>query len=133
MPCLRCTVGKNSTNIKIVNIKAIYGHYLALIGFFGLFGLLMLWHTVFVPPVKLPVALVLLFTVTPLLLPMRGLLNANRKSCAWAAYLSLFYFSHGAIEAYSNANERIYALFELIFSLFLFFGVIIYLRLTKKT
>ena len=116
-----------------MNIKAIYGHYLALIGFFGLFGLLMLWHTVFAPPLKLPIALVLLFTVTPLLLPMRGLLNANRKSCAWAAYLSLFYFSHGAIETYSNASERIYALFELIFSLFLFFGVIIYLRLTKKT
>lgn len=116
-----------------MNNKAKYGYYLALSGFFGLFGLLMLWHTVLSPPVKLPVALVLLFTVTPLLLPMRGVLNANRKSCAWAAYLSLFYFTHGAIETYSNVHDRLYAIIELLLSLFLFFGVIIYLRLTKKT
>lgn len=116
-----------------MKIKAIYGYYLTLIGFFGLFSLLMLWHTVLAPPTVLPVALVLLITVTPLLLPMRGLLNAKHKSCAWAAYLSLFYFIHGAVETYSNPETRIYALLELIFSLILFFGVIIYLRWTKTT
>lgn len=115
-----------------MNIKPIYAHYVALIGFFGLFILLMLWHTLLMPPTQFPVALVLLITVTPLLLPTRGLLNANRRSCAWAAYLSLLYFSHGAIEIYSNPNERIYALLELIFSLMLFFGANLYLRWTKS-
>ncbi|MEQ1531454.1 MAG: DUF2069 domain-containing protein, partial [Methylococcales bacterium] len=49
-----------------------YFYTLALVGFFGLFVLLMLWPTVLAPATHFPVALVLLVTVTPLLLPMRG-------------------------------------------------------------
>lgn len=110
----------------------IYAHIVTLTGFFGLFILLMLWHTVLVPPVKFPVALILLFTVTPLLLPMRGLLAGKPRSCAWAAYISLIYFIHGAIETWSNPAERIYAALEVVFSLMLFFGAIGYVRWAKK-
>ncbi|WP_019868553.1 DUF2069 domain-containing protein [Methylovulum miyakonense] len=104
----------------------------ALIGFFGLFALLMLWHTVLVPANQFPVALVLLATVTPLLLPMRGLLSRHRKSCTWMAYISLFYFIHGSTEAYSNADERVYASLETVFSLMLFLGTTLYLRFAPK-
>jgi len=109
--------------------------WLALIGYFGLFTLLMLWHTLLSPPVKFPVALVLLITVTPLLLPLRGLLNSNKKSCAWAAYISLLYFGHGSIEAFANPNpaERIYASLEVLFSLSLFIGAMFYVRFAKLT
>ncbi|MCK5478598.1 MAG: DUF2069 domain-containing protein, partial [Methylococcales bacterium] len=64
-------------------MKRIYYFYIALTGFFGLFILLMLWNTILAPSQHFPVALVLLFTVTPLLIPFRGLLNANLKSCTW--------------------------------------------------
>ena len=111
---------------------AIYGHIVAIAGFFGLFILLMLWHTVLVPPSQFPIALVLLVTVTPLLLPMRGLLSGKPKSCAWAAYISMLYFIHGSIETYSNPSERLYAALELIFSLMLFLGAIAYVRWIKK-
>lgn len=110
----------------------IYAHIVALTGFFGLFILLMLWHTLLVPPAKFPVALILLFTVTPLLLPMRGFLAGKPRSCAWMAYISLIYFIHGAIETWSNPAERLYAALELIFSLMLFFGAIGYVRWVKK-
>jgi uncharacterized membrane protein len=106
--------------------------WLATIGYFGLFTLLMLWHTLLSPPVKFPVALVLLITVTPLLLPLRGLLNGNKKSCAWAAYISLLYFTHGSIEAFANPEERLYASLEVLFSLFLFIGAMFYVRFAKK-
>jgi uncharacterized membrane protein len=105
----------------------------ALTGFFGLFSLLMLWHTVLATSHSgLPVALLLLLTVAPLLLPMRGLLKQNHKSCAWAAYLSLFYFIHGCQEAYANPIERVYASLEVLFSLMLFFGATFYIRFAKK-
>ena len=108
--------------------KPIYYHSLALAGFFGLFALLMLWHTVLAPSTRFPIALMLLITVTPLLLPMRGLLDRNRKSCAWTAYISLIYFIHGSAEAYVNMDERLYASLEIILSLMLFLGSTFYVR-----
>lgn len=113
-------------------MKTQYYHYAALTGYFGLFGLLMLWNTVLAPSSHFPVAMVLLCVVTPLLLPLKGLLNANLKSCAWAAYISLIYFIHGTGEAYSNADERLLAGLEVVFSLLLFFGATFYVRFTGR-
>ncbi len=105
-------------------------YWIAVAGFFGLFALLMLWNTVLTPASKLPVALMLLITITPLLLPMRGFLDRELKSCAWLAYISLIYFVHGCVEAYVNASTRPYALLEILLSLMLFFGASFYIRLT---
>ncbi|MDP2904609.1 MAG: DUF2069 domain-containing protein [Methylovulum sp.] len=116
-----------------MTIKPIYYYSAALTGFFGLFALLMLWHTVLAPSTTFPVALVLLITVTPLLLPMRGLLDRKPKSCAWAAYISLIYFVHGSAEAYINADERLYAALEILLSLMLFLGATLYIRFAKQT
>ncbi|MGZ8172694.1 MULTISPECIES: DUF2069 domain-containing protein [Methylobacter] len=115
-----------------MNIKPIYCYIIALAGFFGLFALLMLWNTILSPSTRFPVALVLLVAVTPLLLPMRGLLDRNPRSCAWAAYVSLIYFLHGTAEAYVNPDERLYASLEVMLSLMLFFGTAFYVRLTGK-
>jgi uncharacterized membrane protein len=115
-----------------MTIKPIYCYIIALTGFFGLFALLMLWNTVLAPSTRFPVALVLLVAVTPLLLPMRGLLDRNPRGCAWAAYVSLIYFLHGTAEAYVNVDERLYASLEVMFSLMLFFGAAFYVRLAKK-
>ena len=115
-----------------MTIKPLYFYTTALIGFFGLFALLMLWNTVLAPTSGFPVAVILLVTVTPLLLPLRGLLNRNPRSCAWMGYLSLFYFIHGAIETYANTSQRLYPSLELIFSLMLFFGTTLYVRFSGK-
>ena len=113
-------------------MKTLYYHYAALTGYFGLFGLLMLWNTVLAPSSRFPVAMVLLFWVMPLLFTLKGLLSANLKSCAWTAYLSLIYFIHGTGEAYSNTDERLLAGLEIFFSLLLFFGATFYVRFTGK-
>lgn len=115
-----------------MKIKPIYYHAVALAGFLGLFVLLMLWGTVLAPSSRFPVAMILLITVAPLLLPMRGLLAADRKGCAWSAYLSLLYFVHGCGEAYASADERLYAGLEILFSLMLFFGSTLYIRFAGK-
>ncbi|MCF6250710.1 MAG: DUF2069 domain-containing protein [Methylococcaceae bacterium] len=103
-------------------MKRIYYYYIALSGFFGLFILLMLWNTLLVPSTHFPVALVLLAVITPLLIPLRGFLNGNLKSCTWMSYLSLFYFTYGIAEAYTTPAELYYALLEVFFSLLLCAG-----------
>ncbi|WP_446809269.1 DUF2069 domain-containing protein [Methylomonas sp. 2BW1-5-20] len=113
-------------------MQRIYYYYAALIGFFGLFALLMAWHTLLSPSTKLPTALVLIISVGPLLLPFKGLLNRNLKSCTWMSYLSLPYFAHGVAEAYVNQVERPYALLEVLFSLLLCFGAGLFVYKAEK-
>ncbi|MCX7097451.1 MAG: DUF2069 domain-containing protein [Methylococcales bacterium] len=115
-----------------MNIKPDYYHYIALLGFLGLFALLMLWNTVLASASTLPVALKLLLTVSPLLLPLRGFLSRTAKSCAWMAYISLAYFIHGAIETYVNDSGLLYPVLEVSFSLMLFFGCTLYVHYSGK-
>jgi uncharacterized membrane protein len=105
-----------------------------LAGYFGLLLLLTLWNTVVNPPVKLPVAIMLMLAVTPLLLPLRGVLHGRLKSCAWAAYLSLPYFFHGVTELASEpiAAGTLFDVLEVMFSLMLFFGGSFYIRYAAR-
>lgn len=112
-------------------MKRIYFHYAALAGFFGLFALLMAWITILAPSTRFPVALILLVYITPLLIPLRGLLYGNLKSCTWMCYVSLIYFSHGIAEAYANPAVRLYALAEAGLSLLLCFGAGMYVYKTE--
>jgi len=104
-------------------------HYyaIALSGYLALFTLIMLWNTVISPPEKLPVALVIIITVSPLLFVFRGFLKGNLKSCSWMAYLSMPYFIHGCIETYAR-TERLLPSLELLFSLMLFLGCTLFVR-----
>ncbi len=115
-----------------MQIKADYYYWLALVGFLGLFVLLMAWNTLWFPSTKWPIALVLLLAITPMLLPLRGFLNANPKSCAWMAYLSIAYLMHGSVEAYVNAAKRLPASLEVIFSAALFIGTTFYIRFKNR-
>lgn len=113
-------------------MQRIHFYYAALVGFFGLFLLLMAWHTLLSPSAKLPTALVLIVGIGPLLLPFKGLLNRNLKSCTWMSYLSLPYFVHGVIEAYVDPQVRVYALAEIALSLLLCFGAGLYVYKAEK-
>ncbi len=104
---------------------------LALSGYLGLFVLLMLWNTVISPPEKLPTALALIITVSPLLFVLRGFLRGNLKSCSWMAYLSMPYFIHGCIETYAR-TERLLPALEVLFSLMLFLGATLFVRYAAR-
>ncbi|MBS3965425.1 MAG: DUF2069 domain-containing protein [Methylomonas sp.] len=110
-----------------------YYHHIALLGFFGLFFLWMAWPTLLQPPTKLPTALVLLMTVGPLLLPFRGFLDRNLKSCTWMCYLSLPYFVHGVVESYVGGALAHWALLEVGFALMLCFGAGFYVYTAEKS
>jgi uncharacterized membrane protein len=113
-------------------MQRIHYYYAALVGFFGLFLLMMAWHTVLATSNKLPTALLLIVSVGPLLLPFKGLLNLNLKSCTWMSYLSLPYFAHGVAEAYVNQSQRPYAVLEILFSLLLCFGAGMFVYKAEK-
>lgn len=100
--------------------------------YFCLFILLMAWNTILMPSTHLPVALVLIFMVTPLLLPLRGFLHGRSKSCTWMAYVSLIYIIHGIVETYANPEERLYAIAETALALTLFMSATLYVRLINK-
>jgi uncharacterized membrane protein len=116
----------------LIRSRPIFFHYLALGGYFGLFALMMLWPTVLAASTRFPVALILVATVAPLLLLIRGLLAANPKSHAWAGFLSLPYFVHGTVEIYANPATRPLATAEILFSLLLFFGSALAIRFGRK-
>jgi len=88
-------------------------------------ALLPVWIGWFKPPGLLipPVAIVVL--ALPLFFALRGMLHARRYTIAWSLFLSLFYFTHGVIEAWSEPVA------EIILSIFWLVSGIAWIRATS--
>ena len=92
-------------------------------------GLLqILWHGLLHPSPALPAALVLAIALLPLCALLPAALHGARRALLVGGIVSLLYFSHGVMEAWSNPAERGLALFEILFALGAIFG----LRKTPK-
>ncbi len=105
---------------------------MALVGYFGLLILILLWETVLLPSTTLPIAPILAAKLIPLLFPLRGLLYARPYTCAWAAFLSMLYFIHGVLAVFGSGLEQLLASLEILFSQFLFLGCTFYIRFNDK-
>ncbi len=105
--------------------------YLTLSGYFALLLLLIVWHGFMFPAENKPWIL-LGFIIAPLLFPLRGLLKENPYTYAWTSFVILLYFMHGTVEAWANANERIYAIIEIILSVQIYIGAIYFARLQGR-
>ncbi len=101
-------------------------------GYFGLLALLVVWYAWLSPSPHFPVVIVLLFLVTPLLFPLRGILHGRPYTYAWTSYLALLYFIHGVGEAYATPSDRVLAGMEIVLSLMLFGGAIFYARIQGR-
>ncbi|MGD9000527.1 MAG: DUF2069 domain-containing protein [Granulosicoccaceae bacterium] len=107
-------------------------YLLGVAGYFALFILLMLWTTWLAPPTIMPVAVVLVLYVGPLLFPLKGILNARPYTFAWTQFMALFYFAIGVMVAVSNPAERVLGGLQIIFSLMLFVGAMLFIRTRAK-
>ena len=96
--------------------------------YLGLFLLLTLWITWLSPPQILPISLTLTIVMLPLLLGLRGVLHGRPYTLAWVAFLMLFYFSHGIMELYANANIRSLAGLEVLLSTTVFLGCTFFIK-----
>lgn len=109
-----------------------FWYAVALSGYFGLFGLLLLWFSWLEPPRQAPVALALILLVGPLLPPLRGLLHGRPYTHAWTGLLALFYFAVGVFNAAGPMGRPWLAWLEIGFSLLLFLGAILYARVRGR-
>ena len=99
---------------------------ITLAGYFGLLGLMLVWHAWLHPPIRFPTALVL--TTLPLLLPLRGLLQGRPHAHLGACFLMMLYLMHGVVEAVTNPDQRILAVLEIALSLTVFTAAALYTR-----
>ena len=82
---------------------------------FALFALSVL-YSVWFHDDKHRLAAMIVFTLPPLLL-LVGVLLGNAKAAFWAGVFGLFWFCHGVMLAYSDADARVYAWIEIVLSI----------------
>ena len=129
MPCPRQAPGNRRKETAGLNVsKSGFYYGLALCGHLGLLGLLIVWNVWLYPPTIFPVAVVLLVYIGPLLIPLRGLLHGRLYTHAWTHFLALFYFTVGVMIAAANLEERWYAIAQVVLSIMLFMGSMLFVR-----
>lgn len=102
-------------------------HAATLGGILLLLGLLVLWYGVLQPA---PIWLALF--ALPLLLPLRGLIRGRAYTHAWTSFLILIYFIHGVVEAWANPGARLLALGEILLSVGVYTGAILFARWARQ-
>jgi|GEM_PF-509219 len=70
----------------------------------------------------------LVIWVTPLLLPLKGIIKGVPYTHAWANFILMFYFLHGFTTLYTHPEERILAVIELVLTTGAFIGATFYAR-----
>ena len=85
---------------------------LSLACYLGLVSWVMAWIIFLGEVAREHISLSLLLFVTPLLLPLRGVLAGRDKPLVWAALVSLMYRVHGGVVAWSEADQRWLGLIE---------------------
>ena len=90
--------------------------------------LLPVWYGWLAPPSVLSPRVALIVLGLPLFAPLRGLLHARSYTVTWSLFLSVIYFTHGVVEAYSESEARWLALAEVTLSLCWLVGGILFIR-----
>lgn len=86
-------------------------------GFLAWAGLLILqivWHAWLAPPANGQIGLALALTLPPLLLPLLALRRSAKRALLWIGIISLGYFCHGIVAAWSIPSMRLLAITEVI-------------------
>ena len=109
-------------------LKARLAYALTLLGYFGIMLLLPVWYGWLAPPTALSPRVALIMLGLPLFTPLRGLLHARSYTITWSLFLSVIYFTHGIVEAYSENEARWLALTEVALSLCWLVGGILFIR-----
>ncbi len=101
---------------------------IALFGYFSLLLYMPLWLLVLSPSGALSTTTTLILFTLPLLFPLKGLLQGNPYTYAWANFIVLLYFLHSLTTLWVIPNDRLWALLELIFATTMFIGCSYYAK-----
>lgn len=98
-------------------MKIAAARWLSLLTYLGLIGVVMAWIVFLGDVAREHISLGLVLFVTPLLLPLRGVLAGRDKALIWGALVSLLYLVHGGVVAWAEPAQRWLGLVEFAFSL----------------
>ncbi|RUO21884.1 DUF2069 domain-containing protein [Aliidiomarina haloalkalitolerans] len=108
--------------------SAAFYRKLTLVCYPGLLFFVILWHALLEPNEFLSTWLVLVIWVTPLLFPLKGILQGNPYTHAWANFILIFYFLHSLTTLWTHPDERLWAAIELLLTTGAFIGATYYAR-----
>lgn len=111
--------------------RFLYG--LTLFGYLGTLALLLAWYGWLAPAAHIPKSIALALLLLPLLFPLRGLLHGRRYTFSWSCFLSLLYFIHGVVEAYTSGATLHLGLLEVCLTSLWFISAMTYVRVTTGT
>ncbi len=101
---------------------------LSLASYLGLIAWVMLWIVFLGEVAREHISPWLLLFVTPLLLPLRGVLGGRHKALVWGLLISLLYALHGGVVAWADAEQRWLGLIEAGLSLTYLFSTSFFIR-----
>ncbi|MFT0531869.1 DUF2069 domain-containing protein [Castellaniella hirudinis] len=107
-------------------------HRLACVCLLGLIVLCLGWELWWAP--MRPGGTLMALKAVPLLFGLRGVLQARLYTLQWVAMLSLLYLMEGVVRAWSDFSvaSQILAGAEIVLSLGLYLGAILYVRPAKR-
>lgn len=70
--------------------------------------------------------------VTPLLLPLKGIIKGQAFTFAWAGFILSFYLVHGLTLLYISQDEQLFAIAEILLVSLLLIGFPFYARLRGR-
>ncbi|WP_256383723.1 DUF2069 domain-containing protein [Photobacterium toruni] len=107
-------------------------HQTALYSHCGLIIFISIWQLLLSPHHHFSAITMTLLWVTPLLLPLLGMLAAKPYTYAWANFILMFYILHATTLITLNEGERGLAIIEFAIVIVCFMSNIIYARLRAK-
>lgn len=113
----------STQKISTPNLKKI-----ALLGYFSLLIFMPLWLLVLSPSESLSTLTTLILFTLPLLFPLKGLLQGNPYTYAWANFIVLIYFLHALTTLWVLPSDRVWAILEFIFASAMFLGCSYYAK-----
>ncbi len=93
-------------------MKTAAARAISLLAYLGLIAWVMAWIIFLGDVARQHVSLWLVLLVTPLLLPLRGVLAGGDKAIIWGTLVVLLYAVHGGVVAWSDPDQRWLGLVE---------------------
>lgn len=98
-------------------MKTDVARIISLLSYLGLITWVMLWIITLGNVGREHISIWLVLLVTPLLLPLRGVLAGRDKPLIWGALVGLLYLVHGGVVAWSDPGQRWLGVIEMVLSL----------------
>lgn len=108
--------------------KTRFFRLLALISYSALLFWVVIWHFFLAPGDQYSELFLFLFWVLPLLFPLAGIVKGKPYTHAWANFIVMIYLLHSLTAIYTETDEWLFALIELILATSMFIGCSYYAK-----